>query len=71
MQPFLTEEADKKLAPVGSSHQNECLNSVVESNMPKIRHYGGSESSDFRTVAGVAQFNEGYDYVAQAAEEIG
>ena len=71
MQPFLTEEAARKLAPGGSSQRNECLNSVVGSKVPKIRHYGGSESSDFRTAAGFTQFNEGYDYVAQAAEEIG
>ena len=56
LQPFLTEEAAKKMAPVGSSQRNECLNSVIESKVPKIQHYGGSESSDHRTAAGVAQF---------------
>ena len=44
LKPFLTEEAARKLAPVGSSQRNECLNSVVSSKAPKIRHCGGSES---------------------------
>lgn len=39
LQPFLSEEAAKKMAPVGSSQQNECLNSVIGSKVPKIRHY--------------------------------
>lgn len=47
------------------------LNSVVSSKAPKISHFGGSESSDFRTAAGVAHFNEGYRYVAEAEEEVG
>ena len=36
----------------------------------KLRHYGGSESSDFRTAAAIAQFNEGYSYVTLAAEKM-
>lgn len=69
--PFLNEEAAKKMAPCGSSQRNECLNSVIGSKAPKIRHYGGSESADFRTAAAIAQFNEGTSYVAQAAEVMG
>lgn len=61
----------KRLAPAGSSQRNECVNSVIGSKAPKIRHYGGSESSDFRSAAGVAQFNDGYEYVVKAAQEIG
>lgn len=71
LQPFLTVEAAKKMAPVGSSQRNECLNSVIGSKVPKIRHYGGSESSDHRTAAGVAQFNLGHNYVTRAAEKTG
>ena len=71
LKPFLTEEAARKLAPVGSSQRNKCLNFVVSSKEPKIRHYGGSETSDFRTAAGVAQLNEGYRYVAEAGEDMG
>ena len=52
--PFLFEEAARKLAPVGSSQCNECLHSVVGSKAPRIRHYSGSEKSDFRTAAGVS-----------------
>ena len=71
LQSFLTEEAAKHLAPVGSSQRNECLNSVIGTKAPKTRHNGGSESSDCRTAAGVAQFNNGYRYVAEAVEETG
>ena len=71
LQPFLTERAAEKMAPVGSSQRNECVNSIVGSKSPKIRHYGGSASSDFRTAAGVAQFNNGYGYVIDANEEMG
>lgn len=71
MQPFLSEEAAKKMAPVGSSQRNECVNSVIGSKAPKIRHYGGSDSNDYRTAAGVAQFNEGHSYVTQVAEKMG
>lgn len=71
MQPFLSEEAAKKMAPVGSSQRNECVNSVIGSKAPKIRHYGGSESSDIRTAAGVAQFNKGHGYIIEATEKLG
>ena len=71
MKPFLIEEAAKKLAPCGSSQRNECVNSLIGTKAPKIRHYGGSESSDFRTVAAISQFNEGYGYVNQAAQLMG
>ena len=69
--PFMTEDAAKKLAPAGFSQRNECVNSMIGSKAPKISQYSGSESSDFRTVAGVAQFNDGFNYVVQAAEQIG
>ena len=69
--PFMTEDAAKKLAPAGFSQRNECVNSMIGSKAPKISQYSGSESSDFRTAAGVAQFNDGFNYVVQAAEQIG
>lgn len=37
-----------KLAPLGSSQPNESLNNTTGSKAPKIRHYGASESNDFR-----------------------
>ena len=61
MKPFLAEEAAKKLAPCGSNQRNECINSSIGTKEPKICHYGGSESSDFRTAAAILQFNEGMD----------
>ena len=40
-----------------SSQINESFNSTVGSKVPKIRFYGGSESSDHRVAAAVAQTN--------------
>ena len=71
LRPFMSEESAKKLVPGGSSQHHECVNSVVGSKAPKIRHYGGSESSDFRTAAGITPFNEGHSYVTLAAEKMG
>lgn len=70
IKPFLTEEA-AKMAPVGSSQRNECLNSMIGSKVPKIQHYVGSESSDHRTAASEAQFNLGHNYVTRTAEKTG
>ena len=73
MKPLLTEETAKKLAPCESSQRNEYVNSLIGTKAPKVRHYGGSESSDFRTAAAISQFNEGYGYgcVNQAAQLMG
>ena len=43
-----------KLAPCLDSQRNECLNGTIGSKNFKVRHYGGSGSSDFRTACGVA-----------------
>ena len=59
------------MAPARSSKGNESLNDIINSKAPKKRHYGGSESSGFRKAAGLAQFNEGYNYVLVAAENMG
>ena len=52
-----------KLAPLGSSQSNEALNNTIGSKTPKIRHYGASESNDFRF--SVSQKNIGHSYVAE------
>ena len=36
-----------------------------------MRYYGGSESNDFRTAAGVAQFNESHSYLVSVSETLG
>ena len=36
-----------------------------------MRYYGGSESNDFRTAAGVAQFNESRSYLVSVSETLG
>ena len=53
-----------KLAPLGSSQANESLNNTIGSKAPKIRHYGASESNDFRVACAVSQKNIGYTYVS-------
>ncbi|KAK3710522.1 hypothetical protein QZH41_000859 [Actinostola sp. cb2023] len=69
MKAFSSDQAVRKLAPLGSSQCNECLNGVVSTKNPKSRYYGGSESSDFRIAAAVAQFNEGHDYLQQVRQQ--
>ena len=53
-----------KLAPMESSQQNEALNNVILSKLPKTKFYGGSESNDFRVAAAVLQKNTGKSYVS-------
>ena len=45
----------KKLVPAVNSQRNKSFNSVIGSNAPKIRYYGGSERNDFRVACVVAQ----------------
>ena len=71
LQPFIREDVAKKLAPLGSTQRNECINSVVGTKNPKKRFYGGSESSDYRVSAAVAQFNEGHEYLKAVEKKIG
>ena len=71
IKPFETEEWCKKLANWGSNQANECVNSIVATKAPKIRHYGGSESLNFRVASGVSQFNEGHNYLNQTANKLG
>jgi len=57
-----------KLAPLGSSQANEALNNVIGSKTPKIRHYGSSESNDFRVACAVSQKNIGHSYVSEVIQ---
>lgn len=57
----------EKLAPLGSSQANESLNNTIGSKAPKIRHYGSSESNDFRIACAVSQKNLGHGYVTQVS----
>ena len=52
-----------KLAPLGSS-QAKSFNNIATSKAPKTRHYGGSDSQDFRIAAAVLQKNVGHQYIA-------
>ena len=57
----------EKLAPLGSSQANEALNNTIGSKAPKVRHYGGSESNDYRVACAVSQKNIGHSYVTQVS----
>ena len=71
VKPFQTDEWCEKLANCGSSQANECVNGIVGTKAPKIRHYGSSESLNFRVASGVCQFNEGYGYLTQTTKALG
>ena len=61
---YFVKNADKP-TPLGSSQANESLNNTIGSKAPKIRHYGASESNDFRVVCAVSQKNIGHTYVSE------
>ena len=67
---YCTDIVLAKLSPGSNSQRNESLNSVFGSKNPKIRYYGGSESSDFRVACGVWQVNLGYQYISQTLESL-
>lgn len=50
-------QSPNKLAPLGSSQANEALNNTIGSKAPKNRHYGSSESNDYRVACAVSQKN--------------
>ena len=60
-----------KLSPRLDSQRNESLNGTIGSKNLKVRHYGGSESSDFRTACGVAQHNEGHNFICETLIKTG
>jgi len=47
------------------------LNGTIGSKNLKVRHYGGSDSSNFRTACGVAQHNEGHNFICETLIETG
>ena len=69
-EPFMTDHAVRKLAPLGFTQRNECLNHVTASKNLKFRFYGSSESSDLRTAAAVAQLNESYPYLITVSQKL-
>ncbi|KAK3704313.1 hypothetical protein QZH41_007491 [Actinostola sp. cb2023] len=69
LNPFDTLDWAKKLADCGSSQANECVNGVVATKAPKTRHYGASESINFRVAAGVCQYNEDLDYLTHTTKK--
>ena len=62
---IFVKNADKQLAPLGSSQANESLNNSVRSKAPKIHHYRASESNDYQVACAIGQKNIGYSYVSE------
>lgn len=60
-----------RLAPCGSTQQNESVNNIVRSKANKANHYGGSDSLTYRVHAAVCQKNIGVTYVSNVLEELG
>ena len=71
MSDYTTDVVLSKLAPCLNSQRNESLNRTIGSKNLKIRYYGGSESSDYRIACGVAQKNEGHQYISNTLESFG
>ncbi|XP_031570272.1 uncharacterized protein LOC116304652 [Actinia tenebrosa] len=67
---YCTDLVIQKLSPAANSQRNESLNSVIGSKNPKIRYYGGSESSDFRIACGISQANLGYQYISHTLQSL-
>ena len=65
---FQLAECGEKLAFFGSSKSNEALHNIISNKALKVRHYGESESMNFRSAAAVCQRNEGYEYTVQVKE---
>ncbi|XP_046392289.1 uncharacterized protein LOC124160481 [Ischnura elegans] len=57
----------KQLTPTPG---NESFNAIVASKAPKSRHYGSSESNDYRVAAVVCQKNVGVGYVADVKKSL-
>ncbi|XP_058805860.1 uncharacterized protein LOC131672566 [Phymastichus coffea] len=53
----------EKLAPNGSTQQNESFNHRVALKCPKSKHFSGSQSFSFRVAAAVNTKNIGYTYI--------
>ena len=47
------------------------VTNIIGNKALTVRHYGESESMDFRSAAAVCQRNEGYEYTVQVKEELG
>ncbi|XP_046404737.1 uncharacterized protein LOC124170088 [Ischnura elegans] len=58
------------LAPCGSTQGNESFNAIVASKAPKSRHYGSSESNDYRVAAAVCHKNVCVGYVADVKKSL-
>ena len=66
----MLDDVATKLAPLGLTQHNECINSIVGTKNSKKRFYRGSESGGYRVSAAVAQFNEGHEYMKAVEHKI-
>ncbi|CAC5393417.1 unnamed protein product [Mytilus coruscus] len=60
-----------KLAPCGSTKDNESFNNMIAHKAPKNKHFCASERLESRVMCAASQKNLKFDYVAQINEECG
>ena len=60
----------EKFAGALNSQSNEAFNQTIASKALKCRHYGSSESNDYRVAAAVCQKNVGRTYVANVYQDV-
>ena len=63
-------ENSAKLCHAVDSQKSESFNAMVTSKAPKTRHYGSSESYDYRVSAAVCQKNHGHNYVSEVLQRL-
>ncbi|CAC5358203.1 unnamed protein product [Mytilus coruscus] len=60
-----------RLIHIGTSQANESLNHIIATKAHKAKHFGGSESLNYRVAAGVAKMNGGRKYIVDVNENHG
>jgi len=61
----------EKICPCASSQSNESFNNLAASKHPKAKHYGRSESFNYRIAAAVSQKNIGTKYIVDVNQTCG
>ncbi|CAC5378942.1 unnamed protein product [Mytilus coruscus] len=68
---YVEEKNVNKLAPCGSTKDNESFNNMIAQKAPKNKHFCASESLESRVMCAAAQKNLKFYYIAQINEECG
>jgi len=62
------EQADK-LCNLDSTNSCENMNNLIARKAPKMLHFSGSESLNYRVAAAVAEKHCGYGYICEVSNE--